>query len=300
MNNTSLISSWLYSRGAVVIMTEGADGNSKLAAGLLLAYFLLGLACYTWAFCSQRGKLKDVKESIILSFSCKQGSLRGVQHIHNSLSALVFVDLLNAITAIALAVQLLSSSSSDELTVFYVFVVWFLSKWFLEALHLLNALMSIIFLCQLQSEAKLRHIAAAVLFFLAVLCFLYVFLIQVAIYVHAVIVFGLVLAIIVKSTVPAVFPSGNAGKIPIISVAMITFLFVYIPKFVIECLVRISHHNYWDTADKHSMLYEKALFATNVQLFMDGLLCFFILKLPASDQQRQQNPSNIASIRVAP
>lgn len=300
MSNSHLISCSLYSWGSDgVIRCIITDGDSKLAAGLLLGYVLLGLACFTWTFWWHRGKLKDVKKSIILFCSCRQGSLRGVQHIHNSVSALVFMDLLNAITAIVLAVQLLSSPSVNDRTIVHVFNVWFLSKWFLEALHLLNALMSIILLCQLRTDTNLRLIAAAVGFFLVVLCFLYMSAITYGTYLHAIIIFGLVLAIIAKSTVPVSPPPSTARKIPIISVAMITFLLGYIPKFVIECFVKISKHEYWDTANKHALVYGEALFIINIQLIMDGLLCFFILKLHAGDQQRQQNLSNIVSIRVS-
>ncbi|XP_036968555.1 uncharacterized protein LOC119027453 [Acanthopagrus latus] len=283
-NYTSPVSSFPHSRETALLRTAGVAGNPYLAAGLLLGYFLLGLASVSWAFRSHRSSANVFKQSITL---CQHSRLNGVQIVHNSLFALLFIEGFSAVIAVILAIMLVTSACNHGLTCAYIFSAWFLFRCYVVVLHLQSALVSIFYLCHPEWGAKLRYVSKTVAVFLSIFVVFYVFFGQIATFLLAVIVFGLALAIIVKCAVSSVsLAAPAASKKPFVFVAMFTFLFVYAPTFVLQCLI-ISSANSWETTDKYLIVYVNVLFFTNFHLLLDGLLSFFILKLPTGEGQQQ-------------
>lgn len=286
-NYTNPVSSFPYSRETALLRTADVAGNPYLAAGLLLGYFLLGLASVIWAFWSQRSSINIFKRSVILSVSCQHRRLQGVQIIHNSLFALLLIEGLTAVTAITLAIMFITPTCNHALTCVYVFSAWFLLRCYVVVLHLQSALVSILYLCHPEWGAKLRYVGTTVVLFFMVFSVFHVLFIQIGTFLLGVIVFGLALAIIVKCAVSSVsLAAAAASKKPFVFVAMFMFLFVFAPTFVLQCLM-ISSANFWESTDKYLTVFVNVLFFTNFHLLLDGLLCFFILKLPAGEEQQQ-------------
>lgn len=285
-NDTYLFSSLPYGQQSGVRMTAGVAGDPNLAAGLLLGYFFIGLASYFWAFWSQYSRLTVFKEAISLSCSGEPGSLRGVRMIYNVIPSLVFIDIVNAITAIILAVELIGSCQS-AFTCAYVIIAWFLSRWFGLIIHLLNALLCLLVLCHPQWGAKMRIVYSAVVLLMTAFCPFYIYRSQAAIIGLGAITIGLALAIIAKCTKSTASPSAAASKKLIVLLAVLTFVIVFAPTFILECLV-MNAINHGELADKYATIYVNVLFFTNCQLVMNGLLCYAILKLPPEEEEMQQ------------
>nr|XP_033466326.1 uncharacterized protein LOC117246493 [Epinephelus lanceolatus] len=303
-NNTYLFSSLPYNRESALLMTAGVEVDPNMCAGLLLGSLFLGLISYIWAFWSQRSRLTAFKEAFILTFSAQHGRLRGVQNIHNFLLSLLFIDIMNAITAVVLVIGFLGSTCNSGMVFVYAFFGWFISRCMGVVLHLLNALVCLLFLLNPQLGAKLRCFHTLVVLLMIVLIPFYVFYRQVAIFGLGTITIGLAVTIVAKCTVPAVSPSAAARKKPIVLVAMLTFLFVYTPPFILQCLI-ISAINREEPTDEYLTIFMKSLFFTSFHLLMDGLLCFLILKLPSEEEEQlleeqQQQHQSFENTGVSP
>lgn len=279
-NSTYLLSSSLYGQESVRLMSAGVAGSPTLLVGLLLGYTTLGLVSYMCAFRSQRNRLKAFKEAISLSCSCEQGRLRGVQHIHNGLVILIFMDVVNAITAIILGIAV-SDFCSSKLTCVYVLLVWFLSRSFGLNLHFLNALVCLLFLRKPQWGARLHKVHTSVILMIVAYVFVFVFLGSAATFILSFLPITLFIAIIVIGTMSTASPSASVWKKLIVFVATMTFLIVYAPSFILQWLVVSAE-------EKYLIIWMNVLFGTHFQIFMNGLLCYFILKLPSEEEERQQ------------
>ncbi len=284
-NNTYLVSGWPYSRESPIRMASGVTENPLLEAGLLLGYLLLGLVSFLWAFFSQRSRLNVFGESIALIMSFQQGSLVGVQNVHYTLLSLLFMNVLNAITAIILAVSLINAYDVS-LNIVIVTIVWFLSKNFGLIFHLQTALVSVLHLSYPQWGAKLRIVTTVVSLVIIVIIPIYIFFSRVATFLLAAVMFVLALAIIGKCISATVSPSVAIWKKWIVFVSMFTLFVICLPNFVLQCLL-ISAVDETEL-NKYANVYMNVLFGTNIQLFLDGLLCFFILKLPSEEERQQQ------------
>ncbi|XP_023271172.1 uncharacterized protein LOC111661741 [Seriola lalandi dorsalis] len=276
-NNTYLHSSLFYSHN----VTAGVEGNP----GFLFGYLCLGLTSFFLAFWAQRGQLKDFKESFIYFCSGRHDKLRGVQNIHSALITLLFVDFLNAIATTILVVQVAVYSDYLAYTSVYVLITWFLLRFIGLVLHLLNALLCLLFLSHPQCGAKLRWFLTGILVLITVVVAFYVLASQVAAFAMAVIIFGLALAIIAKCTASTTSPAAAAWKRWIVIVAMVTFLVVYVPPFVLQCLFFRSVYS-GEPNNDYLVLFLNVLFGTNIHLIMDGLQCFFILRFPTGVEEQ--------------
>lgn len=260
-----------------LIVTVAGDTTWTVAS--LLAYSLLGLLSVAFAFLAKCSRLRLLAESLVFFFSCKLAKRRGIQAVHECLSALLVADAVNVMAAILFAAQLSTGSCSDVCA--RAFGLWILSKGFMEGLHLLCALVCILYMHNPQSGSRLQLISMFVGLFLVVFIPFYVFYSEVAVNVESVVNCTMALAIILSNC----YHASSPGKMPVVTVAMITFFFVYLPKFFIQHLK--GPYRYWSSLEDGFTVYEKFLFFTNFQLVLDGFLCFCILKLPVEEQQQQ-------------
>lgn len=250
-------------------------GDMTWNVALLLSYSLLGLLSFVWAFLAKRNRLRFLAESFVFFFSCKLAKRRGIQAVHECLSALLLADFVNVIAAILLAAQLSTGSCSYVCT--RAFGLWILSKGFMEGLHLLCALVCILFMHNPQSGTRLQLVAMSVALFLVVFLPFYMYYSEVAVNGESAVNCAMALVIMVSSC----YYNSVPGKAPVVSVAMVTFFFVYLPKFFIQRLK--GPFRYWNSLEDGFTIYEKFLFFTNFQLVLDGFLCFCILKLPVEE-----------------
>nr|XP_033466296.1 uncharacterized protein LOC117246477 [Epinephelus lanceolatus] len=273
---THLFSSLPHSRESALHVTASVEGNPNLAAGLLLGYVFMGLATYIWVFWSQRSRLEGLR----LTLSCQIHGLKNVQKIQGNLLPLLFIDFVNAVTAIIIAIGFLTSTCNSELHCEYVVIAWYLSRCFGFILHLLNTWVCLIFLCHPERGVNQWWIYLP----LIKLGFIFIpaFILQPAGTMTGLQVMIIVFALLipVKCVVStAASPSNAIWKKLIVLVAMLTFLIVFTPTFILEWLMITM------PVEQHFM---NALFYTNFQLLLDGLLCYCFLKLPSEDQQQQQ------------
>lgn len=280
-NNTCLVNSSPYGRESGLLMTAGVAGDPYLAAGLLLGSVLLGLVSYISAFWSQRRRLKEAFNSQ------RHNRLRGAQNIHLSIMfGMLLQDFVNALFAIILAILVIEIPSSPGLH-YAIYSLWYMFRCYGLIYHLLNALLCVLFSCHPQSGDNQHGV------YVLLVLSMYVFLpfhfldSQVEIFGLGAITIGLALAIIAKCTVSSASPSAATQKKPIVFVAMFTFLIVYAPSFILQCLM-ISTANRGEPTDKFLTIYVNVLLCTNFQLLMDGLLCYFNLKLPSEEREQQQ------------
>lgn len=253
-------------------------GDATWTAALLLTYTLLGLLSFIWAFVARSDRLGFLAESLVVFFSCKLAKRRGVQAVHECLWALLLADLVNAITAVFFAAQL--SYFSCNYVCVRAFGLLVLSKGFMEGLHLLCALVCILFMHNPHLGTKLQLIAMFVAVFLVMFIPFYMFYSEVALSGESIINCGMAVAIMLTACCRATIP----GKKPVVLVAMATFFFIYLPKFIIQRLKGPSGN--WNHLEDSFMIYEKFLFFTNFQLVLDGFLCFCVLKLPVEEHQQ--------------
>lgn len=255
-------------------------GDATWTAALLLSYTLLGLLSFIWAFVAKFDRLGFLAESLVVFFSCKLAKRRGVQAVHECLWALLLADLVNAITALFFAARL-GSFSCDDVCV-RAFGLLVLSKGFMEGLHLLCALVCVLFMHNPHLGTKLQLVALLVAFFLVALIPFYVFYSEVALSGESLLNCGMAAVIMLTACYRATIP----GKTPVVLVAMVTFFFVYLPKFLIQRLK--APFGSMTRLEDSFMIYAKFLFFTNFQLVLDGFLCFCVLKLPV--EEHQQSP----------
>lgn len=252
-----------------------AASNMTWTVGLLFGYSLLGLLSIVSAVWVKCDRLRFLADSIVFFFSCKLAKSRGIQAVHECLSALLLADFVNLIAAIWLAAQLSTDSSCSG-----AFGLWILSKGFMEGLHLLCALVCILFMHNPQSGTRLQLIAMFIGLLLVVFLPFYLFRSEVAVNGELVVNCAMALVIMLSNCFNHSFP----GKVPVLSVAMVTFYLVYLPKFFIQCLEGPFRH--WRLQGEGFTVFEKFLFFTNFQLVLDGFLCFCILKLPVEERQQ--------------
>lgn len=296
-NDTYHFISLPYGRQSAVRTTASVEGNPKLVAGLLLGYFFIGLASYFWAFWSQYSRLTAFKEAITMSCSVEPHSVRGIQKIYKVIPSLVFIDIVNAITAIILAIEFFGSCRS-ALSCTYLLNVWYMSRCFGTILHLVGALVCLLVLCNPQLEARPRIINTCVVVLMISCSTLYIYVSQVAIIGLGAITIGLALAIIANCLKSTASPSTATWKKLIVLLAMLTFGIVFAPTFIGQCLV-MNAVNHWDPPNNYIIFYLNALFYTNLQLLMNGLLCYAILKLPSEEEEQQQQQGNTENINYA-
>lgn len=253
-------------------------GDATRTVALLLTYTLLGLLSFIWAFVAKFDRLGFLAESLVVFFSCKVAKRRGVQVVHECLWALLLADLVNIVTTVFLAAQL-SYFSCNYMCV-RTFGLLVLSKGFMEGLHLLCALECVLFMHNPHLGTKLQLIAMFVAFFLVVFIPFYMFYSAVALSGESIINSGMAVVIMLTACYRATIP----GKTPVVLVAMVTFFFVYLPKFLIQYLKGPFGNG--DRLEDSFMIYERFLFFMNFQLVLDGFLCFCVLKLPVEEHQQ--------------
>ncbi|XP_054863730.1 uncharacterized protein LOC118471433 [Amphiprion ocellaris] len=272
---------------AAMLRSAGVVGDPYLAAGYLIGSSLLGFLIIIWVFWYHRSNLSLFKRSCIMSFTCQENSLMGVQLVHNSLVTLLSMDAMNLILAIILGAEIVGRLCDGKWSCLYIERVWFLSRWFGVIIHLLNASLSINHLChQSLSVTRVRIAYSLIGLMIGIIIPLYVYVPGVAIFILAAFMFLLALSVIVTSTASTLSPSTSTLKKLIMVVAMCNFLVVYVPTFILQCLLFSSYsHN---KLMNYIIVYVNVLFFTNLHLIFDGFLCAFVLKLPSGEEQQQQ------------
>lgn len=272
--------------------SAGVAGDPRLAAGLLLGYCLLGLGSYLWAFCSQRNGFLRLVDSIAAFYMCLASRRRGVQRLHNLLRLLILNDVLNTVTAAVLAIEFLGYSCRSTGTCSISFIVWFLSRYFGVLFHVLGALACVFLLYHPQRASRFYWVSTLVFVLLLVFvsCCLIIGLTGLykqTLFGLGALVFGLALVIIVKYAVSAAPPSATMHVKPIVIVAMFTVLLAFAPAFVLYCLLNSSTSSQ-ESEDTYLIAYTNAVFLTNFNVFMDGLLFYFILRMPVEEEEQHQ------------
>ncbi|KAM3590744.1 uncharacterized protein V6R79_015894 [Siganus canaliculatus] len=244
--------------------------------GILVGYFLLGVFTFILAFWFQPKKFGVFKQSFILFFTGQQGKLRGVQNVHPAIFVMLTVQLVNAIAGLTLAIGLSSGSCFPQVTMWCInsSLMWMMTRMLAIVVHLLTALVSVFYLCHPQSGAKLRCVVTVGVWSVLVFIPIYYFLSMIGLYELGAIAIALALTIVGKCVFSRRFHA--RGK-PIVIISMITFFVVFAPAYVMECVI-IAGRTEW----RHT-IYVNFLFCTSFQLFLDGLLCFFILRLPGEE-----------------
>lgn len=262
------------------------NGTAKAEASLTVALMLtstgVGLLSILWGLLVNCGALGLLAESLTFYFSCRLAKGRGVQAVHECLAALLLADLVNVIAAVFFAAQVAAGSCGG--TCVRAFGLWFLSRSFMEGLHLLCSMECVLFLRSPQAGTRLQLAATCIAVFLVSILPFYVYHSQVAVTGESGVNCGMALVIIVAACRKSAVP----GKRPVVAVAMVTFFFFYLPKFLFQCL--LGPFRYRAPLEGGISVYEKFLFFTNFQLVLDGILCFFILKLPVEERQGDDNP----------
>ncbi|KAL4007247.1 hypothetical protein ACER0C_001099 [Sarotherodon galilaeus] len=252
--------------------------NNNLAAGFLLSTSLLGLVTYILAFSFQRGALRLLKNSFITSFSCEHMNLKGAQNTHVSLFALIFIDVVNVIGAMTYGSQLAAATCPGK-TCLYTENLWIFSRRYLAMIHLLTALISILYLCHPHLGAKLRCVFSVVSLLICVLYYSSVLYTIEAEYLLEILTCGLAVAIVLTAALGSAATGGKKVKIGITVISMITFFAVYFPNFVLRYLV----YSRW--AADYETIYANVYYFTNFNVFLDGLLCCLILKLSDGEKE---------------
>lgn len=100
-------------------------------------------------------------------------------------------------------------------------------------------------------------------------------------------VFGVALMVIVKYAVSAAPPSAAKHTKPIVIVSMFTVFFAFAPTFCLYCVLFISESS-GDQNDSYHIAYANVLFFTNFNVFMNGHLFYFTLRVPVEEEQQQE------------
>lgn len=243
-------------------------GDPTPMAAFLLSYSFLGVLGFASAFWSNSGRLRFLARSLVF-FEC--------------LAPLLLVDLVHVTATVALAAQLHYGCRS---TCVRTFGVWVLSKRFMEGLHLLCALECTLFLRKPHWGSGLQLVATYVALLFIIRAPLYLSLMHhVSLMGEAVVNCGMALAIITTAFSGAAVP----GKVPVVSVAMLTFFPSYLPKFLLLLNAPVRHWN------PQALVFSEFLLYNNFQLILDGCLFFCVLKLPVQEHlqinaKREQKP----------
>ncbi|XP_035798720.2 uncharacterized protein LOC118469530 [Amphiprion ocellaris] len=285
---------------AAMFRSTGVVGNPYLAGGFLMVTSLLGFLIIIGAFWYNRRNLSLLKRSCIISCSYQQNCLVGVQLVYKSLVSLLFMDALNLIVAIIFGASLVQLSCNDVIRCDYVEITWFLSRWFGVIIHLVNASLSIYHLCQPLSVTRVRITYSFISLLIIIVVPLYLYVTKAAIFTLAAFMFLFALSVIVTSTESTSSPSTDTLKKLIVVVAMCNFLVVYVPTFIVQCLLYTAVHD--EDFEKYTTAYANVQVFTNFRLIFDGLQCALILKLPSGEEQQQQlgfpNPGYTVSTNV--
>ncbi|XP_039465995.1 uncharacterized protein LOC120439259 [Oreochromis aureus] len=278
-NFTDIISKWSYGPKMPFSTTRsGVVGNLKLQAGILLSTSLLGLVTYIGAFWYQRGALSLLKNSFITSFSCEHMNLKGVQNTHVSLFVLLFIDVLNVIGAMTFGSHLAAATCSGN-PCLYTQILWMASRRYLVMIHLLTALISLLYLYRPHLGAKLRCVFSVVSLLICVLHYSSVLYTIEAEYLLEILICGLAVAIVSTAILSSPATGGKIVKIGITVISMVTFFAVYFPSFVLRYLFYSRL-----TAD-YNTIYANVYYFTNFNVFLDGLLFCLILKLSDGEKE---------------
>lgn len=266
----------------------GIMGRPTAMAALVLGPTILGLFCYIWAFWSQSHNLGLFKEFFTLSCVCKESQLRGVQNVYGCLMSFLFSDVVNAAFAITFGILILLNSCDDEhlLVCAIVSNIWLSFRYFSLAEHFITALISALYVRHPSWGKGLRYTSR----FLLMLAYLFVIMWFRVSDIFLMILNGYKVLLIV-ATVWVYFSSlaaPAAGQMKaIVLIAVITFLFICLPNFVIDCYLMKS----WNEELKSDLYHNisvNILYVTNFQIFMNGLMCYFVLKLNTDDEQRER------------
>ncbi|XP_035801128.2 uncharacterized protein LOC118469857 [Amphiprion ocellaris] len=268
---------------AAMLRSAGVDRNPYLAGGYLIGSSLLGLLIIIGVFWYHRSNLSLFKRSCIMSFTCQENRLTGVQVVYNSLMLLLIMDAVNLIVGIILGAAMIQLSC-DVINCVHVEIAWFLSRWFGVIIHLLNASLSIYHLHQ--SATLVPNVYASIFVLNVIVVSLYLHDTTVTLFILAVLMFLFALVVIVTSIVSTSPPPTATLKKLIMVVAMCNFLVVYAPTFILQCLLFSSHD--YDELVYYQIIYANVLVFTNLHLIFNGFLCALILKLPSGEEQEEQ------------
>lgn len=265
-------------RGSFHTQKSSIIENPKVAGWILLGYSLLGVVTFIWAFWTQRHRLSTFKQSMILSFTGQNDKLRGVQSIHYTLIPLLFIDAMAAVTEFGSAMHLLFESFCPNCAI--MTYTWLILRCLGLVFHFVNALACILYLYNPLWVVKARCLAHFVTFLVVIL---FVFFIEIALLGHEVLILLLGLFSMIaqfKVTPPSLSAAVHRRKIAL--VAMLNFLLVFAPAFVLNWLMMTQN------LPNYTVLYGDVTFGTNFHIYIDGILCYFILKLPSEEEQQQQ------------
>ncbi|XP_054863728.1 uncharacterized protein LOC129348133 [Amphiprion ocellaris] len=282
MENSSIS---LESIREAAMLRSGVVGDPYLAGGYLIGSSLLGLLIIIAAFWYNRRNLSLFKRACAMSSSCQDYCIMSIQVIFNTLVSLLINDALKLIVAITFGATLVASSC-DVIRCDIVEMTWFLSRWFAMNIHLVNASLCIYNLRQPLSVIRFRSIEILIGVLNGIIVPLYLYVTKVAIFTLAAFMFLLALSVIVTSTAPTLSPSTSTLKKLIVVVAMCNFLVVYVPTFILQCLMYTAA-NANDLAN-YQDIYFNVLYFTNLHLIFDGLQCALFLKLHSGEEQQQQ------------
>ncbi|XP_042072531.1 uncharacterized protein LOC121813088 [Haplochromis burtoni] len=283
-NVTDVISKSPYGpKLAIGTKNWGVVVNTNLAAGILLSTSLLGLVTYIGAFWFQRGALSLLKNSFIMSFSCEHMNLRGAQNTHISLFVLLFIDVLNVIGAMTFGSQLAAATCSGNPCV-YTEYLWMFSRRYLVMIHLLTALISLLYLYRPHLGATLRCVFSVVSLLICVLHYSSVLYTIEADYLLEILICGLAVAIVSTAILSFAATGGKIVKIGITVISMVTFFAVYFPSFVLRYLVYSRPTSGQPGAD-YNTIFVNVYYFTNFNVFLDGLLCCLILKFSDGEKE---------------
>lgn len=244
-----------------------------MTIGVLVFHLVLGLISFAVAFCKQRSKLWDSPNVSVF------------------LASLIFNDFISAISTVPL-ILLISTVDCDPNVCGCFVSLWFGSRRSGFLLSLLVALENFLPLSWPQLGARLRSAPMSVPISLAVmiLCLLLVEELYVSVGIGAV-ACGLVSVVIASYlALPSPHSSAKWAR-KILNLATNTFLIVFLPAFVIECLI-VNAINTGADFTNYLVAHNIILFWLNMRLLMDGLLCYYILDVPHAEEQLQRGFEN--------
>ncbi|KAM3591001.1 uncharacterized protein V6R79_020392 [Siganus canaliculatus] len=251
---------------------------------LLSAYTALGLCTFLlFVFCGWRKNLG-------LLLCCGAGQLKGFQNVRTFLFALLALDVIHVMMTLSYLLEFsLGERNAYSLSwLSHTHSVWILSRYFTVVLHLCTALISIYYLCDPAAVSRMRCISPVFyvfnIFVLLLACgTIYLFLSPDVVIVLGPVTIGLIFAIIYKNG----FSTASKWRTWIVFVATVSFSIAFLPSFILHFLVITR------LVDVAVLLYYYLQFATNIQLFLDALLCFFILKLNVAEEPSRQRPNHV-------
>lgn len=254
--------------------------NGPLAGGFLIAFPLVGFATLIWAFVSQPRGRKQFKQSFARPFIVQQTNL-SIRNVYNALNSMLFMDVLYGVTSIVLGsamIQYQYCKNSSMCTISYI--IFFISRSFAIIDHLLVALLAILHVCNPLQGFHHRYVYTSICLLIVIISPVYVYVSSIALILLAVIILLLTLAIAIKSRVPVAVASYSTTKKLIVLVAMINFLSVFMPTFVIECMIYTGD-------DVEVETYANVVLYTSFNIILDGVMCYLALGL-ASEEDPQQ------------